>query len=112
MPDRFFLDQHVTCRWFDEPADDIQGGCLAATAGTEQREELAVANGEIDAVYGGNVLVVNTDRTEFDTRSVGRRSTGRSLMVRPLWCFGLQRQVLSSGQRRDTPWSLERSNRY
>src|SRR4029077_10599611 len=79
---------------------------LATTAWSEQGKEFAVADCEIDAVYSGNALVVNADRTEFDTRFVGRGCAGGSLMVRLLRCFDLQHQVLSCGQRRETPLCL------
>ena len=81
--DRPALDQQVTRGEWDEPADQVEGGGLAAARGTQQAEELARLDHHRNVVQGDRLAVPFRRVAELDG-GCGVRQTSDSRGVQDL----------------------------
>src|SRR5699024_2868929 len=58
--------EHRAGRGLQQPADDRQQGRFAATGRADQGHDLARANGQIDVVEHGQLIIAVADAVEFE----------------------------------------------
>jgi len=76
------VQEHAAGRRRLEAGDQAEAGRLARSRRTEQREELAVANVEVDVVDGGDTAEALADPFESDRdRALGFAGYVRSVSV-------------------------------
>lgn len=63
--DGLSLEQHFTGAWRRSAADGHQRGALARAVGTDERDNLPLADGEVDVAQGLYVAVVGVDVTQL-----------------------------------------------
>ena len=80
--DRPAPDSHIAFIRLNEPADDVKRRGLPTAAWTEQREEFALANYEIDGFQRSQCLVARSQASKLNGAAAGGCRPGGAVALR------------------------------